>query len=299
MNLICTVEKDRRKNAKRVVAIVISSIFAAAIFWTPIPDDSVIVLLITAATIFAILTTFAILKRKKRIIVRVATFIWNQPIILPIFLVPTIFILILAVQIIHMGIIGNQITSPGGSQPWQKELPARVYWNGQPNPDMEQGLADTARLLGFRYEEATTAESANIQIWPNSWMYFCPWLETAAFVSLDPDPTLEGAQKADIYICRFTPPWNKKVTDHSLMAHEAAHVFAEKGHFGEGLMATGGGDGSLWFSKAEIKELCRKINEFHNSVKPAIQDLNKENSKVTAENDRNKAQCGSEKPPQE
>ena len=276
------------KNAKRVFATAISIIFTAAIFWTPIPDWSVIVLLIllpAVTTIFAILRrTDTEEERKRTTIVRVTTCIWNQPIMLEIFLVPAIFILILAAHIIHMDIIENQIASPGESQPWQKELPARVYWNGQPNPDMEQGLADTARLLGFRYEEATTAESANIQIWPNSWMYFCPWLETAAFVSLDPNPTLEGAQKADIYICRFTPPWNKKMTDHSIMAHEAAHIFAEKGHFGEGLMAKKRGDGSPWFSKAETKELCRKINEFHN---------------VTAENYRNKTQCGSWKPPQE
>ena len=269
------------KNAKRALAITTSIIFTFAIFWTPMPDWSVIVLLIllpaaAAAKIFAILRkTDTEEKRKRRTIVRVATYIWNQPIMLGILLIPTLSILTCTTHLSHMGNIGNQIASPGQSKPWQKELPARVYWNEQPNPDMEQGLADTAKLLGFRYEEATTAESANIQIWPNSWMHSCKWLETTAFVSLDRDPPMEGAQTANIYICRFTFPWEKKITDYSLMAHEGAHVFADIGHFGEGLMGSGEGNGSTWFNEEETKELCKRINKFHDSVELTMQDSNK------------------------
>ena len=221
---------------------------------------------------------------------------WNRPIILPIFMITAFSAATLVAHIAHLQNIEDQITSPEDSKPWQKELPALVYWNGQPNHDMQQGFANTARLLGFKYEEAPTAEAANIRIWPNSWMHICKWLETGAFVSLDPDPTAQGAQSADIYICRFTPPWNKEIhTDYSVMAHEAAHVFAAIGHFGEGLMAEGGGNGSPWFSDADIKKLCEKITEFHNSVDPTIHDPNKVSSKITAEDEGSMAQCGREK----
>ena len=288
------------KNAKRAFATAISIIFTLAIFWTPITEWSFLVF-----PILAIPTAFAILRRLDikdergpRVIVKAGTYIWNRPLMIPIFMITALSTMTLAAYIVHMTNVGNQVTSPMESIPWQKELPARVYWNGQPNPDMQQGFASTAKLLGFRYEEATTAEEANIQIWPNSWMHMCKWLETSAFVSLDPDPSPQGAQTADIYICRFTLPWNKKIhTDYSVMAHETAHVLAAIGHFGEGLMAKKGGDGPPWFSNADIKELCEKITEFHNSVDPITQDPNKESGQITAEDDGGWAQCGSERIP--
>ena len=278
------------KNVKRALAAAISIIPTAAILWIQIPTWAVIILLIILPILAAIKTTIFVISRRNNkeegAKARAARYIWNQPIILAILLIPTLSILICTIHLIHMRNIGNQIASPGQSKPWQKELPAKIYWNGQPNPDMEQGLADTARLLGFRYEETSKPEEANIQVWPNSWMHQCKWLQIAAFVSLDRDPPMEGAQTANIYICRFTFPWEKKITGYSLMAHEGAHVFADIGHFGEGLMATGGGDGSTWFNEEETKELCRRINEFNDSVELPIQDLPKKNTN----------KCGTEQP---
>ena len=78
------------------------------------------------------------------------------------------------------------------------------------------------------------------------------------------------------------------------MAHEAAHIFAAKGHFGAGLMAEGGGDGSSWFSDEDIKELCKKISGFHAAAEPGGGEGNKGKIEKSGGGDVSGSQCGNE-----
>ena len=44
-------------------------------------------------------------------------------------------------------------------------------------------------------------------------------------------------------------------------------MFPAVAHFGTGLMAEGGGDGSPWFSEEDVDKMCQRINEFHQLVR--------------------------------
>ena len=258
---------------KRTFAIVVSLILTITMLWTVVPAEVASGFILLSFVIVAAFLTvrWPEIRRKGwvREVREVGVWIWGRPVVLTIALTAVLLSAILIVYAVDEMKIAKQVTAPEDSLPWHLDLPARVYWNELPSYDAQQGFAKTARLLGFRYEEASTRERANIRVWPNSWKHKCKWLETAAFVSLDPSPPAEGVRTADLYICRFTLPWHKRIeADLSLVAHEAAHIFAAKGHFGAGLMAEGGGDGSSWFSDEDIKELCKKITGFHAAAEP-------------------------------
>ena len=156
---------------------------------------------------------------------------------------------------------------------------------------MQDGFTETATLFGFQYEIVATPEQANIRIWPNSWMHMCKWLDTNGFVSLDPNPRAQGARTADIYICTFTLPWNARADmDYSVMSHEAAHVFGAIEHFGDGLMAQDGGTRASKFIDEEITTMCEKINSFHASVPPSVDEENRPKTPA------NRLECGAQRP---
>ena len=139
---------------------------------------------------------------------------------------------------------------------------------------MELGFTETANLLGYDYERAPTKEEANFLIQFDSWAHMCKWLQTAAFVNLEANPSPEGARQAEMHICNITVPWGRSINSgYSLIAHEAAHVFPAIAHFGTGLMAEGGGDGSPWFSEEDIDRMCKKINDFRDSLEKAANDV--------------------------
>ena len=258
---------------KRALAIVGSLILTFAALWTVVP------VWVTVGFILLSLFTGAVvlwvrwpeirghgLEKKVR---GVGVWIWGRPVALNIMLTVVLLSVILIVYAIDGAQTAKQVTAPEDGLPWQQNLPARVYWNEPPSHGAQQGFAKTARLLGFRYEEARTREGANIRVWLNSWKHECKWLGTAAFVSLDPSPTARGGRTADLYICRFTFPWHNRIeSDLSLVAHETAHILAATGHIGSGLMADGGGDGSAWFCDKDVRKLCKKIARFHASAEP-------------------------------
>ena len=134
---------------------------------------------------------------------------------------------------------------------------------------MENGFGETAETLGFSYERAQSIHDANFRIWFDSWAYGCKWLTAYGFSSLDATPSTFGSQTGDIYICKFTTPLTgRRPSDYSLMAHEAAHIFAAQPHFGNGLMMEGGGNGADRFTEKEVDTMCNKIAAFHSSIEP-------------------------------
>ena len=72
----------------------------------------------------------------------------------------------------------------------------------------------------------------------------------------------------DIYVCRFSTPFeDRPLADHSVISHEAGHIFAAQPHFGDGLMAPGGGGYAEWFTNGEVRTMRTRIKEIRESVK--------------------------------
>ena len=142
-----------------------------------------------------------------------------------------------------------------------------MWWEIAPSQGMENGFVETAETLGFSHERAQSIHDANFRIWFDSWAYGCKWLTAYGFASLDATPSTFGSQTDDIYICKFTTPLTgRRPSDDSLMAHEAAHIFAAQPHVGNGLMAHGGGNGADQFTETEVESMRNKINAFHSSI---------------------------------
>ena len=132
---------------------------------------------------------------------------------------------------------------------------------------MESGLADTAKALGITYERVQSVDHANLRVWLGSWAYLCKWLNAHAFVSLEPSPSSCGGQAGDIYVCRYTTPFaDRQISDRAVIAHEAGHIFAAQPHFGNGLMAEGGGTDANWFTDEELGAMRARIKEFRVST---------------------------------
>ena len=92
---------------------------------------------------------------------------------------------------------------------------------------------------------------------------------TLSFVSLEPNPSECGSQAGNIYLCRLTNPFaDRDLSSRAVIAHESAHIFAAQPHFGDGLMAEGGGVYANEFTDEEMKLMRHRINEFWASVKP-------------------------------
>ena len=167
---------------------------------------------------------------------------------------------------LHVPHISANVTNPADGQPWRDALPAPVWWQTPPSQEMENGLSNTARLLGVQYKRVQSVHDANLRVWADSWAYKCKWITSHAFISLDSTPSPCGGQTGDIYFCRLTTPITvRKLSDYSIIAHEAAHIFAAQPHFGDGLMAKGGGKHAQWFTDEEVRTMRTRINNFRNS----------------------------------
>ena len=244
----------------------------ACLLWGPVSAEAVVVVLIALLCCVAIFATVNYRRTsegpKTKKCKATALAIMNQPWVGTATLIIALSILLLGANFGHSVYMGSQLTTPPEGRPWQKNLTAKVYWSKEPSRGMELGFTDTAHLLGFQYERAYTTEEANFLIWFDSWAHMCKWLQTAAFVNLDAAPSPEGARRAEMHVCSITVPWGMAINSgYSLIAHEAAHVFPAVAHFGTGLMAEGGGDGSPWFSEEDINLMCQRINKFHQSVR--------------------------------
>ena len=184
--------------------------------------------------------------------------------------VPTLIGVPVALHIPH---ISANTTGPAEGKPWREGLAVRVWWQNPPNQEMEDGLVDTARKFRISYERVQSVDHANLRVWFKSWAHSCKWLRAYAFVSLEANPSSCGGHSADIYLCRLTTPFkDHELSDRTIIAHEAAHIFAAQPHFGDGLMAEGGGTYAHWFTAEEIKSMRDRINNFRTSVKPECAD---------------------------
>lgn len=164
--------------------------------------------------------------------------------------------------------IKENTTPPEEGRPWREELPARVWWQQPPTPEVENSLVETARTLGVVYKRVHSEEDANLRVWMDSWAYQCKWGTAYAVASVERNPKVCGGETGDIYVCRFRPPFeDRPLADQSIIAHEAGHIFAAQPHFGDGLMAPGGGDYAEWFTNEEVRTMRDRINGFRESVK--------------------------------
>ena len=252
----------------RSLFIIIPTVLAAVAI---LRGAQVIAPILSFYIIFAlfILAVSSLVKNPKRL-ANLPCWIWNRPICLAIATLTAITVMTGATFAIHIHQLSKVITSPVYGEPWREDLTVRAYWHKPASQDAHSGLADTVRILGFEHETVETLAEANLHVWPDSWAQSCKWPSTIAFASLDPNPSSKGSQTGDIHICRFTTPFKKHPSsDYSIVAHEAAHILAAQLHFGEGLMAEAGGNGSPWFTQEEIRAMCDKINDFHRSVEIA------------------------------
>ena len=200
-------------------------------------------------------------------------YIWRHPIYFLTTTTIAISILIFALSALHVQQVSANVTNPAAGQPWRQGLTAQVWWEKPPSKEMEYGLADTAQIFGFAYERVQSFHDANLRVWFDSWAYQCKWLTTYAFVSLDPNPSSCGGQTGDIYVCKFTASFaDRRLSDYSLVAHEAAHIFAAQPHFGDGLMAEGGGKYASRFTDEEFKAMRTRVNAFNTSTGPECTD---------------------------
>ena len=202
-------------------------------------------------------------------IAKAARYVWNQPIVRTFGM---IIVLTTTMSIIYYGHdhqISKELISPKEGKPWAEGLRAQVHWSKQPSQEMENGFADTVRLLGFTYENVHSIEEANLRIHLDSWKQLCKWPTTNGFAALEPNPGPRGSRTGDIYICKFTtpPPLAPHMTDRSLIAHETAHILAAQEHTDSGLMTNGPRGRSTWFNQDEIREMCDRINRFQKSVR--------------------------------
>ena len=164
-------------------------------------------------------------------------------------------------------------TPPEEGRPWREGLPARVWWQEPPTQEVEDSLAETATMLDVVYERVHSREEANLRVWIDSWAYQCKWATAYALASLERNPNVCGGQTGDIYVCRFSTPFeDRPVADHSVISHEAGHIFAAQPHFGDGLMAKGGGHYAERLTNEEVKTMRTRIKEFRESVKSECEE---------------------------
>ena len=95
---------------------------------------------------------------------------WNNPFAFPwltaIVAIPTLMAAVVGIDMLHLVV---STTTPDDGLPWREELPAKVWWQKPPTPEMEKGLADTTETLGITYERSQSLEDGNLRVWPDSW----------------------------------------------------------------------------------------------------------------------------------
>ena len=154
-------------------------------------------------------------------------------------------------------------------KPWRQDLPAEVWWSKPPSRELEEGLTDTTAMFGIAYQRVQSPQDANLRVWIDSWAYGCKWLTSSAFASLETPPSSCGGQQGDIYLCTFdNPSTERRIPKRSIIAHEAAHIFAAQPHFGDGLMAEGGGKYATWFTEEETRAMLAKVETFRREAGP-------------------------------
>ena len=91
-------------------------------------------------------------------IARTARRAWNQPILrtlgMTIVLTTTTSLLYCG----HNYQISKELISPKEGKPWTQGLKVQVHWSKQPSQEMENGFADTVKLLGLTYENVQSIE---------------------------------------------------------------------------------------------------------------------------------------------
>ena len=180
-------------------------------------------------------------------------------------MIPVIVIATMGIASLYeKGRVTDTLIRPEHSQPWKEGLTANVYWDKKPSLETSAGFEDTAKLLGVQFRYVSEVGEGNIRIWLDTKLKgYCKLGTVLGFVSPTPIRGNKGQESGDIYLCRWTMRPDKFYqTDYSVMAHETAHLLAAVGHFGEGLMAPKGGDGSQWFSEEEIEHMCDRIDNF-------------------------------------
>ena len=248
-----------------------TSLNVLAILWVGAPQ---ITWLVAGFSIIATAVILLTTKRWNRIPATIRG-AWKNPYVFSILAALVAIPLLIGVPVaFHQKYVTANTTLPEEGHPWRQGLPARVWWQEPPTQELETGLAEAAKELGIAYERIESVDLANLRVWLNSWTYKCKWLSAHAFVSLDPSPSACGAQTGDIYLCRYTTPFaDREISDRAVIAHEAAHIFAAQPHFGDGLMAEGGGTYAHWFTDEELQAMRAQISEYRISTQSECADL--------------------------
>ena len=171
---------------------------------------------------------------------------------------------------------------PWESQPWKEGLTATVYWGKEPSQEARAGFEAVANLFGVPFSYVDSEREANLRIWPGTrFAGQCKLGAAAAYSSPDPIIGNGGLESGDIYICRWTLPSDKPpIPAKSLMAHETAHLLGAVPHFGNGLMAHMGGDGSWWFTEEEVDCMLYRVEKFRLEIEGATKNDEKTNQET-------------------
>ena len=175
-----------------------------------------------------------------------------------------------ATYILHQELlIAPKTGSTHEAKPWRQNLPAQVWWSKPPSPELEQGLIDTATIFRIPHQRVQSPQDANLRVHVDSWAYGCKWLTPLAFASPETPANSCGGQQGDICLCAFdNPSTARRIPKRSIIAHEAAHIFAAQPHFGDGLMAEGGGKYATWFTEEETRAMLTKVETFRREAGP-------------------------------
>ena len=274
-HVISKIKSPRLTGTKGILAAVPLTFMAALLILLTIlrTGDPRITWLIAGA---GIIITGAILwpRIKRHPIQAILKLPWNNPYLLFWLTAFVIIPVLIGIPVaFHMKHIVANTTPIQEARPWREGLPAYGWWQKPPSHEMEQALIDTASTFGINYQRVHSPDDANLRIWLDSLALQCKWLTAQAYVSWEPQPHPCGSQAGEIHVCRFTTPFkDRQLSDRSIIAHEAGHIFAALTHFGDGLMAKGGGDHADWFTDDDIKKMRTHIKDFRDSVKDECQE---------------------------
>ncbi len=236
---------------------------ALAILWA----GSFLMAWVTAIPFVLLATVILYRKGRWRRVTTIIRNSWQNPFGFALCAITLVTTIIACLALYEYFNIQANTTLPEEGRPWREGLPARVWWQEPPTQEVEDSLAETAKLLGVVYERVHSREEANLRVWIDSWAYQCKWGGSYAVASVERNPNVCGGETGDIYVCRFNTPFADRPTaDHSVISHEAGHIFAAQPHFGDGLMARGGGDYAERGTDEEVRTMRTRIKEFRESV---------------------------------